>query len=469
MDEFLRDIYGNVFKEWILTQTSSKYNIFVSQKDENVIVIETDYSHSEVTFNSMNIIELSVTNLIHQNIEFYLHFQLKTLNHAIELFREMIEVVLKLADKPIIKVLLSCSGGLTTTFFMEKLNEATQLLMLNYEFHAVAYSELFHIGEDYDVIMLAPQISYMQAKVQDILRDKIVLKIPPQYFAKYDVAQTLTLIQEQVDQHQKEETISDKPLHLMIEKEYHYKTLCIAIIRLSERVYLDYRLYDENNHIVMDKEIIKNRISLDDICDILDTVFLTHNDVEIVGISMPGIINDGRLSLLAHGFCDCDIIGVLSQKYSQKFVLSNDVNCIAVGYYASQDQYSSISFLFQPKAGYPGGVGNIFQGQLIKGRQNIAGEVQYLPLHLSQDFLELTKTPDGSLELVAKTLVSVISIFGPEVIVLSCQLICDLDKLKLEMEKYIPKQYIPEMIKIENLKEYILFGQMIICNQESHV
>ena len=46
--------------------------------DPDVIVIRTDYSYSEISFNPLNIIELSVTNTATNNVEFYLHFQMNT-------------------------------------------------------------------------------------------------------------------------------------------------------------------------------------------------------------------------------------------------------------------------------------------------------------------------------------------------------------------------------------------------------
>ena len=60
MDEFLRDIHTMIFKEWILMQDQANYKIRLDSHNANIIVIETNYSYSEVTFNTMNIIELSV-------------------------------------------------------------------------------------------------------------------------------------------------------------------------------------------------------------------------------------------------------------------------------------------------------------------------------------------------------------------------------------------------------------------------
>ena len=462
MDEFLRDIHTQIFKLWILGQKRFDYDVFLSEENDNIIIIETDYSHSEITFNEFNIIELIVTNTIKNKVEFYLHFQMKTLKHATELFEEMLECIKKLVDKPPVKVLLSCSGGLTTSFFVEKLNEAANILSLNFEFDAVAYNSLYEKGRQYDVILLAPQISYMHASVQALLKDKLILKIPSVIFAKYDAKALLDLVHQEYEVNHVKVTPS-KPLSLKQAIYHNNKILSIGMIRLDEQVHIVYRVYDEQNHILHDNEIIKNKISLDDIYDVLDVVLAKYSDIKLVGLSMPGIINDGHLTLNRSGFHDSAVVESLSSRYEQKFVLCNDVNCVAVGYYISQDEYASLSFLFQPQGGYPGGVGNIFKGQLIRGRKNIAGEVQYLPLNLSNSIAELGKTPEGTLELVAQTLVSVISVIGPEVIVLASRLISNHLKLINEMTKYIPREYIPKIIQIDDMKEYILLGQMALC------
>ena len=465
MDNFLRDIHTLVFKEWVLMQKSNDYQIYLKKDNDNIIVIETKYSYNEITFNPLNIIELCVTNTLNQNIEFYLHFQMTTMKHAIELFHEMLESIKKLIDRPIIKILLSCSGGLTTSYFADKMNEACQLLNLNFEVSAIGYNELYNVGNDYDVIMLAPQISYVEAKVQEILKDQIILKIPPQVFAKYDVGKMITMIHDALKNRHQSNVRQNKPLSLQTAMHSGIKILSLSIFRNSSRVHIAYRLYGEHNDILMNNEIIKQQMNIQDIYDVLDTVILKYPDLKIIGISTPGIINDGYVtSANVNGFGDVDLYALLTARYHQKFILSNDVNTAAVGYYASQNEYSSLTFLFQP-TGFYAGAGTIINGQLIKGRAHLAGEVQYLPLDLSADKLVLNKTPEGMIELVAKTILSIISIIGPDAIILCCTLIPHIHDLKKEISRYIPDKFIPDIIKIDDIQEYILIGQMIICVQ----
>lgn len=468
MDEFLRDIHTMIFKQWILMQDQSQCHIYLDKDNNHIIDIKTNYSFSQVIFNPLNIIELSVTNTTNQNIEFYLHFQMKTMKHATELFNEMMNNILQLVEKPKIKILLSCSGGLTTSYFASKLNEAAQILDYHYEVKAIGYTDLFNIGNEYDVILLAPQISFMHAKVQEILKEKIVLKIPPQVFAKYDVVKTLQLVRNGLENkkasHNRRPETTLKPLQII--QHRNTKILVLSLFRNSLRIHIAYHLYDENNKIIINNEIIKSKISMEDIYDVIDTIILQYPHIQVIGISTPGIINDGFVaSTSIIGLNDLNMYQLLKERYHQQIVIDNDVNTAAVGYYASQQQFSSLIFLFQPNNHF-GGAGIIVNGQLIKGHAHIAGEVQYLPLNYSDHPQVLAKTPEGALELVSKTIVALSSVIGPEAIILSCTLIPDVDELKKTIAQYIPESYLPQIIKIENIQEYILLGQLILCLQE---
>lgn len=126
MDEFLRDIHTLLFKEWILIQSIEGCNI---KEEGKKVILTTPYCHAEVIFNDHNLIELSVTNLITDKIDFYLHFQMHTMSHAISLYKEMLQCVKQLINEPPVRVLLTCTSGLTTGMFAAQLNEATSFYL----------------------------------------------------------------------------------------------------------------------------------------------------------------------------------------------------------------------------------------------------------------------------------------------------------------------------------------------------
>lgn len=72
-------------------------------------------------------------------------------------------------------------------------------------------------------------------------------------------------------------------------------------------------------------------------------------------------------------------------------------------------------------------------------------------MNLSDTAEKLSLTPEGTIKLVSKTMVSIISIIGPEVIALYSDLVTDVEEIKK-----VILEYIPELVKVNDLKEYIL-------------
>ena len=293
MDEFLKEINANIFWKYIKAYDFNE-NMQVKVEDKSVI-IKTAYSHSQINYYNMQLFEFKVSNTYLHTDEFYLHFQMKNMKHALELFNEMLEIIQTLVNRPQVKILLSCSGGLTTGFFAMKLNECAKLLDKDFKFEAVAFNKLIETAENYDIILLAPQISYQHASLQEQLPNKIVLKIPTQVFAKYDVSKLIDLIEKvQVAEYKKEHEV----LTLGEITCKHGEILTLVLIRNSLRVHIGYRLFDRNNKVLEDGEIIKNHVTIEDIFDIVDTMTLKHTHIDIISIATPGIINDGIVDVM---------------------------------------------------------------------------------------------------------------------------------------------------------------------------
>ena len=186
------------FKQKIL---STKFELGKISEVEGNIEIKTSYAEGKINFYALDvlIVEMSVTNLSDGENKFYLHFELRDLAYAEELFAEMLQTITDLKNNQNLKILLSCTGGLTTGFFADKLNETAKILNLNYEFSAVPFNRLYNVGFDYSVILLAPQIAFQLKNTQEILHDKLVLKIPPKIFASYDSGEMLKFIEENLN------------------------------------------------------------------------------------------------------------------------------------------------------------------------------------------------------------------------------------------------------------------------------
>lgn len=185
----------DIFRKWICEQKSDRYRMYLAGEQGEKIVLETDYCRGEIAFYPQEIVELCVVSKKDDQNVFYLHFQLNTLEYAKERFQEMREAIESMAEKPPTKILLSCSCGITTYYFMDKLNQTAKLLNLDYVFFAVPYTNLYSEGGQYDAIFLAPQIAYMCEAVRKTLPNVCVEAIPPKLFAAYDVRQFYELLE----------------------------------------------------------------------------------------------------------------------------------------------------------------------------------------------------------------------------------------------------------------------------------
>ena len=457
------------YREWCLSHRSSEYEIsFYKDKYEHISV-STDYAEGTVAFyplENFNIVEMSVVNKITTDAVFYLHFELKDMNHAKGLFEEMVSVVLKQKTSTVTKVLLCCSSGITTHYFLEKLKSASNLLNLDFEFSAVSYNNLYVKGYDNDVILLAPQIGFDYDKVKEILSNKIVRVIPTSIFGSYDVSGFLRFVRSTIDENERQ--IKEKMLPAeRMEFKHTPRMLIISIIVEYAAIRFVYRIYDAGT-VTHQDEVIKSKFEILDLEDMLDFEFARFPGIEMVCINSPGVFVNGHMTFRSAGIFDVDVATRFREKYGIRILFVNDANAMALGYYGLQKKTRNLSFYFHPHAARTAGVGNVINGSLYTGQCNLAGEMQYIHriTLYSADPDELLKTPEGTLEIVAKYLISLTATFDPEVIVIYCDMVYDLAMLREEIAKVVQEEYIPKLIKVDGVIEYMFVGGMMLCVQE---
>ncbi|MGX8680333.1 MAG: ROK family protein [bacterium] len=464
MDEFYCDVYTTIFERWILCQHYDNITITLHEAscedEEDTIEIIAPYGKGLVTFYDKNIIAMSARSNDKKNDDFFLHFQMTNLKHAVGLFQEMLEVIKHFIERPKTRILLVCTGGMTTGYFAEEIQKANDVLNLNFEFDALAIAKLYNQGEKYDMILLAPQIAYMYAKIKAIFKNQIIMKIPAAVFAKYDVSGIFKLI---IDKLNEPSPITQvlEPLTLNNIHNDH-PILTVSLFRNSAQVHISYRIYGQNGEILLMNETIKKVITMTDLYDMLNTVLARFPDIQVIGFSAPGIINDGEASTAnIEGFYQMNYRSLFTRYHPRKFLILNDVNVAAIGYHYLHPEVKSLSFLFQPISTYAG-VGTVINGKLIKGKRSIAGEVQFYPFHRIYN-LEPQPTPESMMEIVRNTVMSFITTIGPERMCIYCTLLTSMDELYHEVARYIPEEYIPSLEKIDDIQEYIFIGLLACC------
>lgn len=70
------------------------------------------------------------------------------------------------------KILLVCSAGMSTSLLVSKMRKAAEEKQLTAEIDAVGESQLKNHLEDLDVVLIGPQVRYLESKIRKLVEPK---------------------------------------------------------------------------------------------------------------------------------------------------------------------------------------------------------------------------------------------------------------------------------------------------------
>ncbi len=473
-------------RTWIREQRHVGYTADLADNDH--FRLETDYATAQINFYDMapdpEIVELHIEEKATGEAKFFLHFHAEEREHAIQLFREMVQALLELKDQQTTEVLLCCTVGMTTSFFAERLNQVAEAMGLDWHFSAVAAAEAFEHGRDKAAVLVAPQIGYQAKRMQAALPEVPVLAIPTATFASYDAAGCVEWLREELTNRKK--TTEEKALdHVMHDIKNDKRILVIASHAGADKVTIRHRLYDHGK-VEIDCEVIKRTLSIADLNDIIDTQICTCKGgikADAVGIAIPGAIDNGMFDLtltnvfdfdtddLAARIADArdfDMAKYFNDRYDVPIFFCNNSNAAALGWYGSQDEYENVTFHSQATGWAVGGQGNVVNGRLVEGAHGNAGEIRFITdrFHYKHSLHFNPYAPEDVLDMVSQMLAVSCATYDPEVIALRCDLLPDMDEVAEALAQYIPYGRQPKLVHVDNYNECILLGMMIRCLQK---
>lgn len=193
MDLFLVDINRQLFYLWAKQYKQNNCMYIEETKELKSIHFETNEIIGKVTFWYDGIVEEEVRDKNNKEGIFYLHYQFQNFLQAKKMFEEMMSFVLHSKKQKTIKVLLCCSGGLTTTLFASGLQQYARLSKQNITFDAVGYPSLYEKSRQYDMVLLAPQVAYLEPNTKAMI-DVPICCISPTNFATNNFQKTLSMV-----------------------------------------------------------------------------------------------------------------------------------------------------------------------------------------------------------------------------------------------------------------------------------
>ncbi len=445
--------------EWVPLQTHNEYTLI--KQNENSYRLETENAYADILFYDFGVMELMIIEKENENNPFYLHFEMNDFEHAKEMINDMIKELLDMKKTKTVKILLCCTGGLTTGFFANKLNQAAKTLSMDYEFSAVSYLNVYVEGFKYDGIFLAPQIAYEYDKIKKALSDKVVCMIPNTIFAKFDPGEMVTFVKDNVEKAKQEKITKKEFVHRKFENTR--KILVIAYYSSVEGRHLCFRYY-RNGQVVEDGSIKKTmRKDVNDILNIIKVIQAKHPELEEIVLALPGMVSTHHY-VYSH-FTDehPDFRQYLRDMFpGLKLRIINHTNAVAYGYNALNDGFEDMAYLYQPIADY-NSLAIVKNGINANGRRGILGEMRWAKdfYKYDEDPHELIKTPEGTLKFMLPFLVNIILIAGPEKLLLHGPLLPSLESIHDELVKAIPEPGVPELYELDDEKEYMITGAML--------
>ena len=456
----------DMYRKWVLARSSEDYPITENEKGN--LEMESNEGIGVVNFYEENIVELRINTIPDDEVAFFLHFQLleeDNYEHAQDLFYDMETAMRNLKKNKTYHILLSCTSALTTSYFAEVLNDAAEKTGTKYHFRAVSFDHIEEEGKNEDVILLAPQVHFERKKVQEMYPNKIIINIPGTTFAKYNAGEMLGIVKEELEDHEKQITSKQKRMQAFFETTKKILTIGYTYDKKTgSKARIVYRYYKNGKEEYKDR-IYTESVSVDDLKSIVSDMLEKYPEIETIGLALPGSVDDGVVHLENQPMDGVNVIEELKTVSHKQVIAFNDAKMVATGIYWMEGGYKNIIFYYLPYHASLANVGIIVNGHLIRGRKHIAGNIKYLQnvLNLQHSPEDLANTEEGNLELISKSLVAMTATVGPQAIFVYSYKLKDMDKLKKEMSTTIDEEYIPDLISLDNLDDYMMTGTFLRC------
>lgn len=178
-------------------------------------------------------------------------------------------------------------------------------------------------------------------------------------------------------------------------------------------------IIEENSlslHVPLDESVVDG---------ILNELLDKYKSIKIIGITVPGIVSEeGYLS--GGGMDNLTLIKInkhIEEKYNIPVVLENDLNSILLGFsidYINANTSKDLNIAYINFTTLGAGAGIMVNGNLVRGKDNFAGEVGFLPIGESyvNELLFKNLNDESYCSLVVTILKIIDCIINPKVIVL---------------------------------------------------
>ena len=191
--------------------------------------------------------------------------------------------------------------------------------------------------------------------------------------------------------------------------------------------------------------------------------------IRVIGIGIPGMVFNGEVL-----YCDIEELEnvnlreLLQDKYQVEAFIDNEMHFKTFGYVQINSNMNSKDYaLLNVPEHYTYGAGFMVNGQLLRGNANFSGEINYLPYVSSrEELIEQCSTDHTFVGLIAKVIITIITITDPRYIILCGFRFTDelSAQIQEKVKQVLPPQLLPDFRLQQDLSDEYLSGLTSVLN-----
>lgn len=197
----------------------------------------------------------------------------------------------------------------------------------------------------------------------------------------------------------------------------HKLLLVVQLTETEEQMRGVYSICDMQGKSIYEEVASENALSWVGISTRIRELIDRYEAIAAIAFGVPGVEVQGKLKVIDFpSLLNFELEKNLIKQFDLPIVIENDINAALLGYSSSFHNRESIAVGLYYPMNFPPGAAIVINGQILKGKNGLAGEVKSLPLEAKwQNYPRIPIDIEKNIREVIQT---IISIYDPDRIIL---------------------------------------------------
>lgn len=263
-------------------------------------------------------------------------------------------------------------------------------------------------------------------------------------------------------------TVGRPPKMYRFNESFSY--ICCIFLDVDGKTWkLEYAITDLLGNIREESNIDCEEISVDVIVDALKVLMKKEPKIQTVCFGSPGYCYDNQIH--SRGVPQLEGINLekeLKERLECKVYIENDMNAMAYGMYwyggeKIPDNSSLVMVAYFEDARIGSGI--VLDGKIVHGKTGFAGEIARINYGKEKVQDMVMSGKEGIVKAASIVVECYSAVLNPDIIVFTGSGISEefFGDIVREVEKYIPKEHIPQLIYMKDFRKYFIRGLTAIA------